>query len=130
MEVNDIQRNVQQDDEQYPMNVPDAQCSQESAPSQADLVTVDGMDTGQTGRLPTTRRKNLLNKDVGLNDLNMGRSAYMAGALKPFKVLVEFLQTYTRPHHVMRYSTWQRVTSESFIARWSKGGLGQRTHQH
>ena len=83
------------------------------------------MDTGQTGRLPTTRRKNLLNKDVGLNDLNMGRNSYMSGALKPFKVLVEFLQTYTRP-----VQHWQRVKSESFIARWSKGGLGQRTHQH
>lgn len=76
---------------------PDAQRAQESVPSQADLVTADSMDTGRSGYLPVTRRKNLLNKDVGLNDLNMGRSAYMAGALKPFKVLIEFLQTYTRP---------------------------------
>ena len=36
-----------------------------------------------------------LNGLVDVHDLNMGRSTYMDGALKPFKVLVEFLQTQT-----------------------------------
>ena len=69
----------------------------DSAPSQEELVRADGMDTGATGRLPKTRRKNLLNKDVGLNDLNMGRSAYLEGALRPYTVLVQQLQTSSRP---------------------------------
>ena len=72
---------------------PSAREASESAPSQTELVVADGMDTGAVGHLPQTRRKYLLNKDVGLNDLNMGRSAYLAGALRPYTVLTQQLQT-------------------------------------
>ena len=117
------QRIVQQDDE-YPVDVtrfPDVQRAQKSAPSQVELVAADGMDTGRAGHLPSTKRKNLLNKNVGLNDLNMGRSAYMAGALKPFKVLVEFLQTHTRP---VQHLTARQI--RKFYRQMIQGWIGTR----
>ena len=62
-----------------------------AAPTQEQCVRLDGFDTGN----PTARgrkRKNLLNENVGLSDLNFGRAAYLAGILKPYKILVEELQ--------------------------------------
>ena len=67
-----------------------------AAPSQQMCVRLDDFDTGNdTAR--GRKRKNLLNRDVGLTDLNFGRSAYLAGLLKPYKVLVEELQNVQTP---------------------------------
>ena len=41
--------------------------------------------------------KNLLNKNLGLSDLNVGRSAYLTGVLKPYKDFVESLQRIDQP---------------------------------
>ena len=62
-----------------------------AAPSQQECVRQDDFDTGDDGARGR-KRKNMLNCDVGLTDLNFGRSAYLAGVLKPYKVLVEELQ--------------------------------------
>ena len=62
-----------------------------SAPTQEELVAADDFDEGDT-TVRGRRCKNLLNKNVGLCDLNCGRSAYLSGVLKPYKVLVESLQ--------------------------------------
>jgi hypothetical protein len=61
-----------------------------AAPTQQECVFEDDFDTGNDGARGR-KRKNLLNRDVGLTDLNFGRSAYLAGLLKPYKVLVEEL---------------------------------------
>ena len=49
----------------------------ESFPEQADMIAADGFDSGD-GDAPNLRGKNLLNPNVGLTDLNCGRSAYLA----------------------------------------------------
>ena len=57
-----------------------------SAPTQAECVRADNFNEGRvdvTGR----KCKNVLNKDVGLTDLNCGRSAYLSGLLKPYQVV-------------------------------------------
>ena len=67
-----------------------------ASPSQDDLVGVDDFDEGDTdasGR----KCKNLLNKNVGLSDLNSGRCAYLSGVLKSYKVLIESLQRADQP---------------------------------
>ena len=68
----------------------------ESAPAQNDLTTVDQFNKGN---VDTTGRKckNLLNHNVGLTDLNCGRSAYLTGVLTPYKVLVQSLQRVQQP---------------------------------
>ena len=72
------------------------QAAVDATPSQRDLVRADGFDCGDDDA-PKTKRKNLLNPDVGLTDLNMGRSCYLSGVLKVYKVLVEALQKSTTP---------------------------------
>lgn len=57
-----------------------------AAPSQHECVSLDGFDQGN-GDARGRKRKNMLNRDVGLTDLNFGRSAYLSGLLKPYKVL-------------------------------------------
>ena len=49
----------------------------DSAPSQDDLVAADEFVEGDL-HAPKSSRKNLLNKHVGLTDLNCGRSCYLA----------------------------------------------------
>ena len=68
----------------------------EAAPAQTDLVDADGFDVGDTD-VPKYKLKNMLNPDVGLTDLNSGRSCYLSGVLKVYKVLVESLQKSTTP---------------------------------
>ena len=67
-----------------------------SAPTQRDLVAADDFDEGREGA-GGRKRKNMLNKNVGLTDLNFGRSCYMSGCLKPYKVLIEQLQRTDQP---------------------------------
>jgi hypothetical protein len=67
-----------------------------SAPSQAECVRADNFNQGRVGATGK-KCKNLLNKDVGLTDLNCGRSAYLAGLLKPYQVLIEQLQRIEQP---------------------------------
>ena len=62
-----------------------------ATPTQDDMVDMEGFDEGNTdarGKM----KKNLLNKDVGITELNLARSCWMAGALLPYKVLIEKLQ--------------------------------------
>ena len=68
----------------------------ESAPTQDELIAEDEFDEGDVdakGR----KCKNLLNRNVGLTDLNCGRSAYLMGVLKAYKVLIEALQRVQQP---------------------------------
>ena len=67
-----------------------------SAPSQEECADADGFLEGAAGARGR-KRKNMLNKNVGLSDLNFGRSCYLAGALKPYKILVEQLQRTDQP---------------------------------
>ena len=111
---------MQEDINEYEMEVtlfPSARDAAESTPSQDELTRADDMDTGAPPPLPKTRRKNLLNKDVGLNDLNMGRSAYLAGALRPYAVLVQQLQTSSRP---IQHMAARRIRSyyRQMITHW------------
>ena len=88
-----------------------------SAPTQAQLTAADDFDEGDTdarGR----RCKNLLNKNVGLCDLNCGRAAYLSGVLKPYKVLVEALQRTDQPEQHLaarRFRTFYMVMQTSWI---------------
>ena len=66
------------------------------APSQQQCVRHDKFDTGDEDARGY-KLKNLLNPDVGLSDLNFGRSAYLSGVLKPYKILVEELQSVQTP---------------------------------
>ena len=62
-----------------------------SLPNQSDFVDEEKFDEGDLmarGR----KCKNLLNKNVGLTETNIGRCCYMAGVLLPYKILVEKLQ--------------------------------------
>ena len=68
----------------------------DSFPDQADMVAADNFDCGDEGASKTLQ-KNLLNPNVGLTDLNIGRSCYFSGCLMPYKVLVESLQCATTP---------------------------------
>ena len=75
----------------------------QSAPAQQELVEADNPDVGEVdarGR----KQKNILNPNVGYTDLNAGRSAYMAGVLLPYKILVSELQCVKIPfqHQVAR----------------------------
>ena len=72
-----------------------------SAPSQEDMADADGFDEGAAGATGR-KRKNLLNRDVGLTDLNIGRSAYLSGALLPYKILIKEIQRCSQPEqHLM-----------------------------
>lgn len=88
-----------------------------AAPSQDDLMAADGFDVGCVEA--TSRKcKNMLNANVGLTDLNCGRSAYLSGALKPYKVLVGRIQRNDRPdQHLMarRIRHFCMVMKQSWI---------------
>ena len=89
----------------------------DSAPSQDDLVAADEFVEGDL-HAPKSSRKNLLNKHVGLTDLNCGRSCYLAGVLKPYKVLVESLQRVSTPEQHLaarRIRTFYSVMQNSWI---------------
>ena len=79
-----------------------------SAPSQEDLVAADNFDVGDVDA-PKTRRKNMLNPDVGLTDLNCGRSCYLAGGSQAICVHIHtcvhiFISTHIYPYiHVNIY---------------------------
>jgi len=101
-EVRQVQRALQEgriDDDGYQPRVQlfsSAEEARASAPTQEELTAADDFDEGDadaTGRMC----KNLLNKNVGLSDLNAGRAAYLTGVLKPYKVLVEALQRVEQP---------------------------------
>ena len=62
-----------------------------SAPAQEDMVAEEEFDSGNTAARGR-KKKNLLNADVGITEINLARSCWMAGALLPYKVLVEKLQ--------------------------------------
>ena len=86
-----------------------------AAPTQEELVAADDFDEGDTD-VRGKRCKNLLNKNVGLSDLNFGRSAYLSGVLKPYKVLVESLQRVQCPEqHLVarRYHKFYMVMQTS-----------------
>ena len=68
----------------------------DSFPDQVDMVAADGFDCGDENPSKMLQ-KNLLNPNVGLTDLNIGRSCYFSGCLTPYKVLVESLQCATTP---------------------------------
>ena len=67
-----------------------------SAPNQEDLVEAEGFDEGNN-RAKNRMQKNLLNKDVGITEVNLARSCWMAGVLLPYTVLVQKLQTTKLP---------------------------------
>ena len=101
-ELRDVARAIEEgriDDDGYqpqPQLFKSADEAARSAPSQSDMEDADDFDEGNDNAA-RHKRKNLLNKSVGLTDLNLGRSAYMAGALKPYKILVEQLQRTDQP---------------------------------
>ena len=73
-----------------------AQDAAESAPTQDSLTEADQFDEGDVD-VRGRKCKNLINKNVGLTDLNCGRSAYLTGVLKAYKVLIEELQRIEQP---------------------------------
>ena len=77
-----------------------AEAAAASAPSQMRLVEADDFDVGDV-EATKFKCKNLLNKDVGLTHINIGRSAYMSGVLKPYKFLIESLQRHGTPQQHM-----------------------------
>ena len=89
----------------------------DAAPSQEDLIDADDFDEGEVGASKYFQ-KNLLNKQVGLTDLNCGRSCYLAGMLKPYKVLVEQLQRVSTPEQHLaarRIRTFYSVMQNGWI---------------
>jgi len=112
----------QEEEDEYPVEVTRFESIQQSidaAPSQEDMVAADDMDTGAPLPLSNLKRKNLLNKNVGLNDLNMGRSAYMSGVLFPYKILIEGLQVSCRPE---QHKAARRI--RSFYRQMTSGWIG------
>ena len=89
---------IQEDDDyiRQPRVFRSVQEAVEAAPSQQDCVEADNFDCGDEGACKT-KRKNILNAQVGLTDLNCGRSCYLSGVLEVYKVLVESLQKSTTP---------------------------------
>ena len=93
-DVERVQEAMEGDRDGYhrqPQRFPSAEAAAAAAPEQQDMVDADDFDTGRDGARGR-KCKNLLNRDVGLTDLNFGRSAYLAGVLKPYAVLIEELQ--------------------------------------
>ena len=91
-----------------------------SAPSQAVCVRADNFDQGHVG-VTGMKCKNLLNKDVGLTDLNCGRSAYLAGLLKPYQVLIEQLQRIEQPEQHLaarRIRQFYMIMKMSCVMDW------------
>ena len=67
-----------------------------SAPLQEDLVRAEGFDVGNTDATKY-KKKNLLNPNVGITEVNIARAAYMSGILLPYKILIEQLQSVQNP---------------------------------
>ena len=67
-----------------------------SAPTQRSLSAAENFDVGNVAA-PKLKRKNLLNPHVGLTEVNAGRSAWLCGVLKPYKIVVEHLQKFDQP---------------------------------
>ena len=110
---------LEQDDDfvREPRLYRSVQTAADAAPSQEDLVQADGFDCGAEGA-SRYLRKNLLNPDVGLTDLNCGRSCYLSGVLKPYKVLVESLQRVTTPEQHLaarRFRQFYMVMQKAWI---------------
>ena len=70
--------------------------SAQTAAAQEDMISADDFDVGCDGTRGR-KCKNMLNANVGLTDLNAGRSAYLSGCLKLYKVLVEQIQRTEQP---------------------------------
>ena len=79
-----------------------AEAAAASAPSQSECVRADNFNEGHVG-VTGRKCKNLLNKDVGLTDLNCGRSAYLAGLLKPYQVTRMHACTHARTQHILTH---------------------------
>ena len=86
------------------------------------MLSADNFDSGDEDA-SKIKRKNLLNPNVGLTDLNAGRSAYLSGALTPYKILVEALQRATIPEQHLaarRIRTFYMVMQASWIGTKDK----------
>ena len=60
-------------------------------PTQDDMVEEEDFNEGNNdarGKM----KKRLLNRDVGITEINLARSCWIAGVLMPYKVLIEKLQ--------------------------------------
>jgi hypothetical protein len=109
--------NNQVDDGYAPIDHATIAAASAAAPSQQECVRLDDFDVGNEAARGR-KRKNLLNRDVGLTDLNFGRSAYLAGLLKPYKVLVEQLQNVQTPQQHLaarRLHTFYMVMKSGWI---------------
>ena len=96
-----------------------------SFPDQTDMLSADNFDSGDEDA-SKIKRKNLLNPNVGLTDLNAGRSAYLSGALTPYKILVEALQRATIPEQHLaarRIRTFYMVMQASWIGTKDKESM-------
>ena len=99
-----------------PLRFPSVEAAAAAAPTQEDCVDADDFDTGRVGARGR-KCKNLLNSDVGLTDLNLGRSAYLAGVLKPYTVLITDLQRVHPEQHwcVRRIRKFYMVMQTSWV---------------
>ena len=97
---------------------PYAQAAAATSPSQeGDVISVDDFDVG-CDSTRVRKCKNMLNANVGLTDLNAGRSAYLSGCLKLYKVLVEQIQRTEQPEqHLLarRIRQFYMVMKQSWI---------------
>ena len=93
-----------------------------SFPDQVDMMAADNFNAGDEDAA-NIRKKNMLNPNVGLTDLNAGRAAYLSGALTPYKVLVEALQRSTLPEQHLaarRIRTFYMVMQASWVGTRDK----------
>ena len=112
-----VEMDNQVDDGYAPIDNATIAAGAAAAPSQQECVRHDDFDVGNEAARGR-KRKNLLNRDVGLTDLNFGRSAYLAGLLKPYKVLVEQLQNVQTPEQHLaarRLRTFYMVMKSGWI---------------
>ena len=89
-----------------------AEAAAASAPSQTECVRVDNFDEGRVGATGK-KCKNLLNKDVGLTDLNCGRSAYLSGLLKPYQVLHAYTHVHACTHSTCTHAHTQHILTHT-----------------
>ena len=94
-----------------------------SAPAQEDMVESEDFNEDNLGARGR-KKKNLLNKDVGITEVNLGRSCWMAGVLKPYTVLVEKLQVSKCPQ---QHLAARRI--REFYMQLEIGWVGTRTSQ-
>ena len=118
-----VQEVIAEDRDGYhlqPLRFPSAEAAAAAAPTQEDCVDADDFDTGRVGARGR-KCKNLLNSDVGLTDLNLGRSAYLAGVLKPYTVLITDLQRVHPEQH------WCARRIRKFYMVMQTSWVGSRT---